>query len=143
MPPDLSAEVTVVPQFFDIDPLGIVWHGNHVKYLETARTALLTRLGYDYAEMKASGFSWPVTDLQVRYKQPLHLARPVIVRAEIVEWENRLEIAYTLRDAESGKRLAEARTVHVAVHHATNTLQLVCPRILWDKLGVSPSGGTP
>lgn len=41
---------TEVP-FFDVDAMHIVWHGNYVKYLETARCAFLSSIGYDYNEM--------------------------------------------------------------------------------------------
>lgn len=37
--------------FFDVDSMHIVWHGNYVKYLETARCAFLSAIGYDYNEM--------------------------------------------------------------------------------------------
>lgn len=37
--------------FFDVDAMHIVWHGNYVKYLETARCAFLSAIGYDYNEM--------------------------------------------------------------------------------------------
>ena len=41
---------TEVP-FFDVDAMNIVWHGNYVKYLETARCAVLSAIAYDYNEM--------------------------------------------------------------------------------------------
>lgn len=44
-----SFEIEV--QFFDVDAMHIVWHGNYVKYLETARCAFLSAIGYDYNEM--------------------------------------------------------------------------------------------
>ena len=33
----ISAEVTIRTQFYDLDPMNIVWHGNYVRYLEQAR----------------------------------------------------------------------------------------------------------
>lgn len=46
---------TEVP-FFDVDAMHIVWHGNYVKYLETARCAFLSSIGYDYNEMGRQGY---------------------------------------------------------------------------------------
>ena len=135
---DLSHETEVVPAFFDIDPMEIVWHGHYVKYLEVARTALLGKFDYDYPRMRASGYAWPIVDLRLKYVRPAELGQKLIVRSEIVEWENRLRIAYRIRDAQSGRKLTEATTTQVAVDMATREMQYVCPRVLWDRLGVQP-----
>ena len=33
-PPVISADVTIKVQFFDLDPMQVVWHGNYARYLE-------------------------------------------------------------------------------------------------------------
>ena len=65
--------------------------------------------------MKASGYVWPVIDLHVRYIAPAKFAERLKLRAEIVEWENRLKIAYLINDAATGRRLSRASTTQVAV----------------------------
>ena len=136
--PDLSHETEVVPAFFDIDLMEIVWHGHYVKYLEVARTALLGKFDYDYPRMRASGYAWPIVDMRLKYVRPAELGQRLIVRSEIVEWENRLRIAYRIRDAQSGRKLTEATTTQVAVEIATRQMQYVCPPVLWERLGVRP-----
>ena len=32
--------------FHDIDPMGVVWHGNYFRYFEIAREALLNQIDY-------------------------------------------------------------------------------------------------
>jgi acyl-CoA thioester hydrolase len=136
MNPDLSHEVEVVPAFYDIDPMEIVWHGHYVKYLEVARTALLAKFDYDYPRMRASGYAWPIVDLRLKYVRPAELGQRLIVRAEILEWENRLRIGYAIRDAASGRKLTQAATIQVAVDMATREMLYVCPPVLWQRLGV-------
>lgn len=138
MSPDLSHEVEVVPAFHDIDPMEIVWHGHYVKYLEVARTALLGKFDYDYPRMRASGYGWPIVDMRLKYVRPAELGQRLVVRAEIVEWENRLRIAYLIRDAASGRKLTQASTIQVAVDMATREMLYVCPPVLWQRLGVQP-----
>lgn len=138
MKPDLSHEVDVVPAFFDVDPMEVVWHGHYVKYLEVARSALLARFGYDYRGMRESGFAWPVVDLHLRYVRPARLGQPLRVRAEIVEWENRLRLEYLIRDAQTGAKLSKAATVQVAVDLSTQEMCYACPPVLWQRLGVQP-----
>lgn len=135
---DLSHEIDITPAFFDIDVMEIVWHGHYVKYLEVARSALLAKFGYDYPQMRASGFAWPIVDMRLKYVRPASYGQPLKVRAEIVEWENRLRIEYLIRDAQTGKKLNSAYTIQVAVDMATQEMRFVCPEVLWQKLGVTP-----
>jgi acyl-CoA thioester hydrolase len=135
--PDLSCEIEVLPAFYEIDPMEVVWHGHYVKYMEQARCALLARFNYGYPQMRDSGYAWPVVDLQVKYVRPVRFAQKLKVRAQIVEWENRLRIEYVMRDAESGERVNRASSIQVAVDLKTGEMCFVCPQVLWDRLGVT------
>jgi len=134
-----SAEVEMQVQFFDLDPMEIVWHGNYVKYLEVARCALLDSIQYNYVQMKESGYAWPVIDMQLRYVAPASFGQKLKLRADIVEWENRLKIDYLITDAVSGKRLTRASTTQVAVEISNGEMCFVSPPVLFEKLGVTPS----
>lgn len=133
---DLFCEIVLEPAFHDCDPMNVVWHGHYFKYLEIARCALLRRFDYDYPQMQASGWLWPVVDARIKYVRPLHFGQKLRVGARIVEWENRLRIDYEIRDEASGERLTRAHTIQVAIDAATGELQYVCPQVLWQRLGV-------
>ena len=135
--PELSHEIEIVPAFHDIDSMDVVWHGHYVKYLELARCALLDKFDYGYTRMRESGYAWPIVDLRMKYSGPASFDQPLVVRAEIVEWESRLKMDYTIRDARTGKRIHRATSIQVAVDMATSQMQYVCPRVLWDRLGVA------
>ncbi len=126
----LHAEVEVVVPFFDVDSMEVVWHGHYVKYLEIARCALLDRIGHNYAQMKAAGYVWPVIDVQLRYARAARFGQRLRIRADLVEWENRLKIHYLITDAASGERVTRASTVQVAVRLADGVMQLVSPPVL-------------
>ncbi len=132
----LSHDIEVVPAFYDIDPMEVVWHGHYVKYLEVARSALLKKYDYDYPRMRESGFAWPIVDMRLKYVRPAHLGQRLIVRATIVEWESRLRIDYLIRDAVTESKLSQAHTIQVAVELATGEMRYVCPAVLWQRLGV-------
>ena len=133
---DLSAEVALSPAFHDCDAMAVVWHGHYFKYLEIARCALLQRFDYDYPQMQASGYVWPVVDARVKYIRPLRYAQPLVVAARISEWENRLKLEYEIRDAASGDVLTRAHTIQVAVDAASGEMRYQCPPVLWERLGV-------
>ena len=131
------AEVEMQVQFFDLDPMQIVWHGNYVKFLEVARCALLDKIAYNYEQMRESGYMWPIIEMNLRYAGPASFGQRLLLRAEIVEWENRLRIDYLILDAASGKRLNRATTTQVAVDIQSGEMCFVSPAILFEKLGVA------
>ncbi len=82
--------------------------------------------------MKETGYVWPIIDLQLRYARAARFGQKLSVRAELVEWQNRLKIHYTLSDAASGERLTRASTIQVAVSLADGEMQLVSPTVFVD-----------
>lgn len=129
-----SAEVHIDVPFHDVDSMGIVWHGHYAKYFEIARCALLDRLGYNYNQMLESGFGWPVIDMRIRYAQPLRFEQKIKVRADLVEYENRLKIDYQVLDAQSGKRLTKGYSVQVAVDISNGEMLFASPPVVAEKI---------
>lgn len=132
MKPIVTNTVTDRPQFHDLDPMNIVWHGNYVQFFEKARAALLTKIGYGYEEMLAGGHVWPVVDMNLRYYRPLTLAQEFEVEAGIVEWENRLKITFLIRDAKTGDKVTRGHSVQVAVDKATEEMLWETPQVFRD-----------
>jgi len=130
-------EIELSPAFHDIDPMLVVWHGNYVRYVEIARCALLQQLDYDYPQMQASGYMWPVVDMRMKYVRPIRYGQRVKIHAEIVEWEHRLKIEYRISDAATGEKLTTGYTVQVSVDATTGEMQFVSPKVLFDCLGLA------
>jgi acyl-CoA thioester hydrolase len=130
----ISTEITVVAQFGDLDPMNVVWHGTYVRYLEQARSALMDRIGYNYLEMSASGYLWPIIDLRLRYVRPIRLLQQVAISATLAEYESRLKIDYRCRDAVSREILTKATSVQVALKAKSHELCLECPAALVDRI---------
>jgi acyl-CoA thioester hydrolase len=137
MTTDLSIEIELVPAFYDLDPMDIVWHGNYVKYLEVARSALLAKFNYDYPQMRDSGYAWPIVDLRLKYVRPALYGTPMLVRAEITEWEHRLRIDYLISDAKTKARMTKAHSIQVAIQMATQEMCFVSPPVLLQRLGIT------
>jgi acyl-CoA thioester hydrolase len=125
----LQAEIEMVVPFFDVDMMEVVWHGHYVKYFEEARCALLDKLGHNYRQMRDAGYAWPIIDLQVRYIRGAQFGQRIKVRADLVEWENRLKINYLITDIATGERMTRGSSVQVAVEIATREMLLASPRV--------------
>ena len=130
----LSAEAEIEVPFFDVDAMHVAWHGNYVKYFEVARCAMLRKIDYDYPQMEASGFHFPVVEIYLRYVKPARFGQVVLARAEVLEYENRLKIGYQIADRANGERLTKGWSVQVAVDAKTRELLFVSPTILLDKM---------
>ena len=129
----LTTELEILIPFHDVDSMGITWHGNYLRYFEMARCQLLDMFGYGYREMLASGYSWPIVDLQIKYVQPSTFDQRVKVIASLVEWENRMKINYQVRDLVTNKRLTKGYTIQAAVD-SNNELCFVTPTVFRQKL---------
>lgn len=130
MAKSISVSIEKEVPFYDVDSYRIVWHGNYPKYFEEARCALLEKIGYDYQQMEASGFFFPVIDLNARYVKPLVFKQKVTIRAQLKQWEHKLLIDYLITDKDSGERLTKGSTTQVAVLMPGNVLQFESPQIL-------------
>lgn len=131
-----SCTVALEIPFHDVDSMEIVWHGHYAKYFEIARCALLDAIDYNYRQMKASGYAWPVVDMHTRYAQPIRFGQKIVVTATLVEWENRLKINYLIRDQVSGRRLSVGSTTQVAVEMKGGELCFLSPPVIFEKLGL-------
>jgi acyl-CoA thioester hydrolase len=89
---------------------------------------------YDYPQMRESGFLWPIVEAHLKYIRPAAYGQMLEVRAELIEYANRLKIGYEIVDAGSGERLTKGHTVQVAVCAATHELQFVSPPVVFEKV---------
>ncbi|RRJ82777.1 acyl-CoA thioesterase [Aestuariirhabdus litorea] len=119
--------------FFDTDPMGVTWHGHYVKYFELARCELLKKIDFGYREMAASGFSWPVVDLRLKYVKPCRFGDRIRVSAQLAEYENRLRINYLIHNQAGNQVLTRGHSIQVAVD-GSGGLCLHSPEILLQRV---------
>ena len=110
-----STEKLITVQFYDLDPMNVVWHGNYVKYLEEARCDMLNKLGYTYEEMRKDGCAYPVATMEMKYIKPCVFNQVIKVVSTVVEVEPCLIIKYTIYDNETGEKLFKAKTMQICV----------------------------
>ncbi|EKE76661.1 acyl-CoA thioesterase [Gallaecimonas xiamenensis] len=130
-----EATVEIEVPFHDLDPMNVAWHGNYLKYFELARCALLDTIDYNYPQMEASGYVWPIVDLRVKYVKSAVFAQKLLVTASLSEFHNRLRLDYLVRCKASGAKLTKGYSIQVAVDKQNGEMQFVSPKVLFDKLG--------
>jgi acyl-CoA thioester hydrolase len=115
----ISAAIQARAQFYDLDPMEVVWHGNYPRFLEQARCALLDKITFNYLEMSRTAYIWPIVDMRIKYVRPIRFGQEITVTATLAEYENRIKIDYLITDVVTGEALTKAQTIQVAVHKAT------------------------
>lgn len=129
-----EAETFITVQFYDLDPMNVVWHGNYIKYLETARCDLLSKIGYDYDSMRADGIAFPVATMDLKFIKSCTFNQKLRVVSSVEEIEPCLIIKYMIYDAETGEKLFKAKTMQICVDVRTNESLYSAPEGLKEKL---------
>jgi acyl-CoA thioester hydrolase len=130
---ELNTTVTIEVPFHDVDAMDVAWHGHYVKYFEIARCALLRTFNYDYPEMKASGYLWPVVECHLKYVRPARYGQRLNVKATLLEYENRIKIGYEITDG-AGERITKGHTTQLAIDAVTHELQFVSPPVVFTNV---------
>lgn len=105
--------------FYDLDPIGVMWHGNYVKHMEDARQNLLDNIGYNYDKHIESGYIWPVVTMNIKYRKPLKMGQVILVETNLIEYENCLRINYRFLDKNTLTLLTTSQTTQLPVNTKT------------------------
>jgi acyl-CoA thioester hydrolase len=130
----LSAEIEFNVEFYDVDSMRIVWHGNYIKYFEMVRCVLLDKIGYNYCDMEKSGWIFPLTGVSAKFVNSLFFQDRVRAKAVLTEYENCIKIKYELYNAKTGKLCTKGESTQMAVSIATGESSLMCPPIFINKV---------
>lgn len=84
MATELWSTCEVPITFGDLDPMGIVWHGNYVKFMERGREAFGRKYGLDAMMIHDLGYFTPLVHLRIDHKLPLEYGDIVEVRTVFV-----------------------------------------------------------
>ena len=140
-PYNIFAEAEITVEFYDLDPLQVVWHGNYLNYFEIGRRTLLEKINYGYNEMKESGYTFPVVEVSVKYISPLVLGDRARVKAVLIEYENCLKIKYEIRNAETAILCTKGSTTQMAFNIKTNESCFICPEVFIEKIEAITGSG--
>lgn len=135
---DLKHSVTIeyTTSFHDTDAMGVVWHGNYLKFFEKAREALFQKFNYGYQEMIDSGYLWPIVDTRIKYISPSIAEQTLKIVATLVEYEHRIKINYLILDAKTEKKMTSGYTIQVAVSASTQEMSFITPQIFLNQFGL-------
>lgn len=107
-------------QFYETDLMGIVHHGNYLRFYEEARVAWAIHRGLINYQQKESASRLAVLETNVKHLKPLFFGDIVRIELQVRLQGVRIEFEYKmyrqLSNKDSGQELCSvAKTLHVAL----------------------------
>jgi len=131
----LIAKTEIKVRFNEADPLGIVWHGHYVGYMEAGREHFGDIYKITYLDIFKHGFVVPIVNVQCNYKKSLKYGDKVLIETELIPVKPaKIIFDYRLYNPATGDMVAEGQTTQVFLEKDTNVLQLTHPRFYLDFL---------
>jgi acyl-CoA thioester hydrolase len=113
-------------RFNETDALGIVWHGNYLRYFEDGREAFGRKHGVSYLDIKAHGYVTPIIKSSCEHKLPLSYGEIATVETTFINTPAaKIIFSYKIINAD-GKTVCTGETVQVFVDD-NNELSLTFP----------------
>ena len=133
-PFNIFEEQETTIDFYDLDPMGVVWHGNYLKYFEIGRRILLEKIDHTYNDMRDSGILFPVVETSVKYIRSLYFLDKIRIKSILTEYENCFKIKFEIRDVKNGLLVTKGSSTQMAVNAKTGEACFVCPKDFIDKV---------
>lgn len=135
----LANECSIRVRFNEADPLGIVWHGNYLRYFEEGRESFGREHGLTYRNMEENKVAAPVVKSLCEYKLPLKYDEIFIIRTTYIDSvAAKLIFRYELIN-QQGKTVCTGETIQVFTELSTGELLLNFPDFIKDwkkKVGI-------
>ncbi|UOE49282.1 acyl-CoA thioesterase [Mucilaginibacter sp. SMC90] len=128
MKQSLTNTIEIEVKFSDVDMLGVVWHGNYIRYFEDGREAFGKQYGLGYMDVYNAGYVVPIVNVNCDYKRFLRYEDRVVIETTYTPTESaKVNFAYRLLNAQTGELIVKGSTVQVFVRRDSFELQLTNP----------------
>ena len=82
--------------------MSITHHSNYVRWMEEARVDFLSKIGWDFDKLEASGVASPVISIEVKYRGSTTFPEVITIYVKVLVLKGvRLTIGYEMKNARS------------------------------------------
>ena len=125
-----SLEITIelAVRFSEIDAMGVVWHGNYLKFMEDAREEFGKKYNMEYLDVYGQGYFTPIVNSNINHKAPVYYGQKVGVTVKL-EFRSAAKIVfhYEIYNLDTEELAAVGTTTQVFLHEKSRTLELSKP----------------
>ena len=122
-------------RFNEVDPMGIVWHGNYIKYFEDGREAFGAQYGISYLNVYKQGLTIPLVSINCDYKKSLQYGDKAIIETKFIDSPAaKILFEYKIYRASDHSLAATGKSTQVFLNKK-GELQLIIPDFIieWKK----------
>ncbi|MGL1886417.1 MAG: acyl-CoA thioesterase [Reichenbachiella sp.] len=124
----IEDKVEVRVRFSEVDAMGVVWHGNYLKYFEDGREQLGERYGMSYLDMANHGFVVPIVHADVNFKSPITFGQTIEITCRLYNSKAAKIIhEYEVLNLDSGQISCVGKTQQVFLNNDSRELELLYP----------------
>jgi acyl-CoA thioester hydrolase len=108
--------------------MGVVWHGNYMKFFEDAREHFGELFKLEYLEIHKIGFFVPITETSIKHLGPIYYGDKIEISIKFIcNKAAKIKFEYVLKNIGTQKIVAKGTTTQVFVDAETRDLVLYKP----------------
>ncbi len=124
----LISEIEIDIRFSETDAMGVVWHGNYLKFFEDGREAFGKEFGLEYLTIFGQGYFTPIVKSEIDHKAPVHYGQVIKVITKFIPSKAaKLMFEYEVMNVTTGELCAVGKTMQVFLEKDSRTLELLTP----------------
>ena len=128
---DYFIEINI--RFSETDAMGVVWHGNYLKYFEDGREQFGLKYGMEYLDIYNQGYFTPIVNSNIDHKSPVFYGQKIRVQV-ILEFTRaaKIKFRYEIFNLETNKLSAVGSTTQVFLNVDSRKIELNKPEFYGD-----------
>ena len=134
-PTNLTESLIITVRFSETDPLGIVWHGNYIKYFEDGREAFGKKYGISYLDVEQYGYATPIIKTVCEHKKMVRYGEQLLIVTQYMATAAaKLIFHYNIYNQEN-ELVCTGESIQVFTSLEDHTLSFYKPDFLikWEK----------
>ncbi len=129
----LESTIEIPVRFSETDAMGVVWHGNYLKFFEDAREKFGADYGIEYMDAFNAGYYTPIVKSDINHKASVYYGQRVRVRAILEQHPaSKVVFRYEVHNINTGELAATGSTTQVFLGIEDRLLELIKPKFFAD-----------
>ena len=132
----LKSSIRVPVRFSETDAMGVVWHGNYLKFFEDAREQFGRDYGIEYLDVHAQGYFIPIVKSEISHKTSIFYGEEALVNVILEKHDSaKIVFRYEVINDTTKQIAAIGMTMQVFMFVSDRTLELIKPEFysIWEE----------
>ncbi len=124
----LFFEVALKVRFSETDAMGVVWHGNYLKFFEDAREFFGLHYGMAYLDFYGNGYFTPIVKSELQHKASIYYGQDVLVKINLEKHDSaKIIFNYEVWNTTLNELAAVGSTMQVFLDVNSREMELAKP----------------